>query len=391
MVELRDFLNEQQRRGTRRRLLPLEHPEGGRIVLPEFGEMLDFSSNDYLGLSRHPRLLTAAAEAMGRYGTGAGSARLMGGNLELHRRLEAALALFKGREAALLFGSGYLANIGIIPALVGRHDQIFADRLSHASIYDGCRLAGARLHRFRHNDCNHLEELLKQQRGGEGRALIVVESLYSMDGDLCPLAGVVELKERYGCLLLVDEAHATGLFGPNGAGLVAEAGLSRRVDLVMGTLGKALGSYGAYVAADREMIDYLINRARSFIFSTALPPAASAAALAALALMVEEPELRADLWNKVAFFKDQLTQAGIETELGPSQIIPLPVGQSAAAVLAAEKLRSRGLFVVAVRPPTVPSGTARLRLSVTRHLGEGNLAEAALLLAAGLRPGPGDS
>jgi len=391
MVELRDFLNEQQRRGTRRRLLPLEHPEGGRIVLPEFGEMLDFSSNDYLGLSRHPRLLTAAAEAMSRYGTGAGSARLMGGNLELHRRLEAALALFKGREAALLFGSGYLANIGIIPALVGRHDQIFADRLSHASIYDGCRLAGARLHRFRHNDCNHLEELLKQQRGGEGRALIVVESLYSMDGDLCPLAGVVELKERYGCLLLVDEAHATGLFGPNGAGLVAEAGLSRRVDLVMGTLGKALGSYGAYVAADREMIDYLINRARSFIFSTALPPAASAAALAALALMVEEPELRADLWNKVAFFKDQLTQAGIETELGPSQIIPLPVGQSAAAVLAAEKLRSRGLFVVAVRPPTVPSGTARLRLSVTRHLGEGNLVEAALLLAAGLRPGPGDS
>ncbi|MFH7321437.1 8-amino-7-oxononanoate synthase [Desulfurivibrio sp. D14AmB] len=391
MVRLSDFLSEQQRRGKLRRLLPLEHPEGGRIALPQFGEMLDFSSNDYLGLSRHPRLLTAAAEAMSLFGTGAGSARLMGGNLELHRRLEAALALFKGLPAALLFGSGYLANIGIIPALVGRHDQIFADRLSHASIYDGCRLSGAQLHRFHHNDCNHLEELLQKRRGGAGQALIVVESLYSMDGDLCPLAEVVELKERYGCRLLVDEAHATGLFGPHGAGLVAEAGLAPRVDLVMGTLGKALGSYGAYVAGDREMIDYLVNRARSFIFSTALPPATTAAALAALALMVEEPELRTDLWRRVDFFKGQLTQAGIETDLGPSQIIPLPVGKSAAAALAAEELRSRGLFVVAVRPPTVPEGSARLRLSVTRHLSEGNLAEAALLLAAGLRPGQGGS
>lgn len=388
MVRIAEFLNEQRQRGTLRRLLPLEHPEGGRVLLPELGELLDFSSNDYLGLSRHPRLLTAAAEAMSLYGTGAGSARLMGGNLELHRRLETALALFKTREAALLFGSGYLANIGIIPALVGRHDQIFADRLSHASIYDGCRLSGARLHRFRHNDCNHLEELLKEQRGKNSQALIVVESLYSMDGDLCPLAEVVELKERYGCRLLVDEAHATGLFGPNGAGLVAAAGLSARVDLVMGTLGKALGSYGAYVAADRGMVDYLVNRARSFIFSTALPPATSAAALAALALMVEEPQLRADLGAKVDFFKTRLKQVGITADLGPSQIIPLPVGESAAALAVAEELQQRGLFVVAVRPPTVPEGTARLRLSVTRHLSEENLAEAALLLSSCLLPQP---
>ncbi len=347
--------------------------------MPESGELLDFSSNDYLGLTRHPRLLTAAAEAMSVYGTGAGSARLMGGNLELHRRLETALALLKERDAALLFGSGYLANIGVIPALVGRHDAIFADRLDHASIYDGSRLSGAAVHRFRHNDCNHLEELLKERRG-KGEALIVVESLYSMDGDLCPLAEVVELKERYGCRLLVDEAHATGLFGPHGAGLVGEAGLAGRVDLVLGTLGKALGSYGAYVAGDRDLIDYLVNRARSFIFSTALPPAASAAALAALALMVEEPELRADLWARVEFFKARLKEAGITADLGPSQIIPLPVGESSAALALADELRRRGLFTVAVRPPTVPEGSARLRLSVTRHLTEANLAEAAILL-----------
>ena len=376
-----------KREGSLRQLLPLEHPEGGRVALPELGEMLDFSSNDYLGLSRHPRLLAAAAEAMGRWGTGAGSARLMSGNLAIHRHLEEALAALTGREAALLFGSGYLANVGVIPALVGRHDVIFADRLVHASIVDGCRLAGARLQRFRHNDLDHLEELLQRHRG-EGEALIVVESLYSMDGDICPLPALAELKKRYRCRLLVDEAHALGVFGPHGAGLVARAGVVGQVDLLLGTLGKALGACGAFVAGERLLIAYLINRARSFIFTTAPAPAASAAALAAVELLQEQPEICAELWRKVELFKEQLRAFDPGCELGPSQIVPLPVGQSGAALRLSETLRQKGLFTVAVRPPTVPEGTARLRLSLTNHLDDEELIQAAVLLAKELPPKP---
>lgn len=384
MVDLSGYLEKLTAEGSRRRLPPLEHPEGGRVILRDEDpqrELLDFSSNDYLGLTRHPLLLVAAAEAMSRWGTGAGSARLMSGNLELHRQLEEALARFKQREAALLFGSGYLANVGAIPALVGRGDVIFSDKLNHASIVDGCRLSGAALHRFPHNDLNRLEELLKQHRGGS-EALIVVESLYSMDGDFAPLAQVVELKERYGCRLLVDEAHATGLFGEHGAGLLEESGLSRRVDLILGTLGKALGGYGAYVAGDSRMIEFLLNRARTFIFATALPPAVTATAIAALELLAAEPELRRELWRRVELFKKCLKLGGVEAELGPSQIIPLTVGESKQALDLAAELRQRGIYATAVRPPTVPRGAARLRLSITNHLEPEELNSAAAIIAS---------
>lgn len=390
MKDLAESLSGWAQEGTLRQLLPLEHgEEGGRIRLPmageagkapELREMLDFSSNDYLGLSRHPQLLAAAAEAMGRWGTGAGAARLLSGNLEIHRSLEEALARLTGREAALLFGSGYLANIGVIPALVGRHDTVFGDRHNHASIHDGCRLAGAKLHRFRHNDCNHLEDLLRRHRGAN-EALIIVESLYSMDGDIAPLPELLTLKERYQCRLLVDEAHAIGVFGDHGGGLCAAAGLAERVDLLVGTLGKALGSYGAFVAGERTTIAYLLNRARSFIFATAPPPATTAAGLAAVELLAAKPQLLKELTQKVEFFKSHLRELEIGTELGPSQIIPLPVGQSEAALQLAATLRDKGIFTVAIRPPTVPAGTARLRLSITRHLDENDLATAALLLA----------
>lgn len=393
--DLSAYLAQLELDGNRRRLPNLDHPAGGRVVLlpatapgsepvGEEGELLDFSSNDYLGLTRHPLLLVAAAEALSRLGTGAGSARLLGGDLALHRQLEAALARLKGREAALLFGSGYLANIGIIPALVGRGDAIFCDKLSHASILDGCRLSGAALHRFPHNDSNRLEELLQKHRG-QNRALIVVESLYSMDGDCCPLVEVVELKERYDCRLLVDEAHATGLFGTSGAGLVEAADLGDRVDLVLGTLGKALGGYGAFVAADRPLIEFLINRARSFIFATALPPATTAAALAAVELLATEPELRQALWGRVELFKDCLRLGGVTSELGPSQIIPLVVGSGAKALELAQRLRQRGIYAPAVRPPTVPEGGARLRLSVTNHLERDELSWAAAVIASELK------
>jgi len=382
MVDLKAWLKQQREKGKLRSLRPVIRRGNGRITLAENAdrELIDFSSNDYLALAEHPALLAAAQEALHRFGAGSGASRLMSGDLAMHHELEEAVASLKGKEAALTFGSGYMANAGIIPALTARHDLIFSDRLNHASIHDGCRLSGARLVRFRHNDLNHLEELLKEKRGGTGTALIVVESIYSMDGDRCPLRELVALKERFGCLLMVDEAHATGVFGAKGGGVSEEDGVSRGVDLAMGTFGKALGSYGAYVAGNRELIDYLVNRARSFIFSTALPPAVAAASLAAVRLIRQEPRLRHELHEKIGYFKGLLRTGGYGADLGPSQIIPILIGESGAALGKAELLNKQGIFVTAVRPPTVPEGTARLRLSITRHHGTTDLSLAAKAL-----------
>jgi glycine C-acetyltransferase/8-amino-7-oxononanoate synthase len=365
----------------------LERLDHGRIRLlaadPSSPPLLDFSSNDYLGLSLDQRLIAAGRDALARYGCGSGGARLMSGDLAIHHRLEEEIAALKNKEAALLFGSGYLANAGIIPALAGRHDVIFTDRLNHASIYDGCRLSGAEVVRFAHNDLTQLADLLARKRGAN-QALIVVESIYSMDGDRCPLRDLVALKERYGCLLLVDEAHATGIYGRNGGGVIEEEGISEQVDLAMGTFGKALGSYGAYVAASGKMIDYLLNRARSFIFSTALPPATVAASLAAIGIVRTQPEIRGELLEKVRFFKERLALGGFK-ELGPSQIVPLIIGEAGKALAAAEDLKREGLFVTAVRPPTVPEGSARLRLSITRHHSQEDLAMAADAIKGALK------
>ncbi|MBU4177100.1 MAG: 8-amino-7-oxononanoate synthase [Proteobacteria bacterium] len=381
MVDLKAWLSQQREKGGLRSLRPVIAREKGRLILAgdENHTLLDFSSNDYLALAEHPALIGAAQEALSRSGAGTGASRLMSGDLAVHHELEHAVAQLKGKEGALTFGSGYMANTGIIPALMGRHDLIFSDRLNHASIHDGCRLSGARVIRFRHNDLNHLEELLKEKRG-TGSALIVVESIYSMDGDRCPLRGLAALKERFGCLLMVDEAHATGVFGPHGGGVIEEDGMSGAVDLAVGTFGKALGSYGAFVAGNREMIEYLVNRARSFIFSTALPPAVAAASLAAVRLIRHEPGLRRELQEKIGYFKGLLRKGGYEADLGPSQIIPIVVGESEAALHIAELLREQGIFATAVRPPTVPQGTARLRFSITRHHSTTDLSQAAATL-----------
>lgn len=381
MVDLKDWLNQQREKGGLRSLRPVIRRGKGRLTLAgdDGRELIDFSSNDYLALAEHPALIAAAQQALGQFGTGSGASRLMSGDLAVHHELEETVARLKGKEAALTFGSGYMANTGIIPALVTRHDLIFSDRLNHASIHDGCRLSGARLVRFRHNDLNHLEDLLKEKRG-TGTPLIVVESIYSMDGDRCPLRELVELKERFGCLLMVDEAHATGVFGTNGGGVIEEDGVSGGVDLAMGTFGKALGSYGAYVAGNREMIEYLLNRARSFIFSTALPPSVAAASLAAVQLVRQEPNLRRELHGKIDYFKGLLRTGGYSADLGPSQIIPIQVGESRAALNKADLLRKQGVFAMAVRPPTVPDGTARLRFSITRHHSTADLAQAAKAL-----------
>ncbi len=379
MESLSAWLTERRKSGRHRRLPATDRPAPGRIADTDGRILYDFVSNDYLALTAHPRLIEASHAALDRYGTGAGAARLMSGDLAIHRQLEEEAARLTGKEAALLFGSGYLANAGIIPALVGRGDLVLTDRLDHASIYDGCRLAGARLLRFRHNDCDHLESQLRRHRGRN--ALVVVESVYSMDGDFAPLADLVDLKNQYGFVLMVDEAHAVGIYGEGGGGRVVEAGLSDGVDIVMGTFGKALGSYGAFAAADRILIEYLVNRARTFIFSTALPPAVIGASLAGIELVRATPELRADLAAKAKHFKETLAAHGITTA-SPSQIVPVIIGADEAALECAKGLRERGIYVTAVRPPTVPAGTARLRLSITRHQTDEALAEAAAAVAA---------
>lgn len=366
------WLSERQGQGNLRRLRPLVRPLAGNLHLADNPQpIIDFSSNDYLALSSHPQVIKKSREFLEEHGAGSGAARLMSGDLALHHLLEEEIARFKGQEAALLFGSGYMANVGLIPALMGRHDVIFSDKLNHASIVDGCLLSGAQVLRFRHNDVEHLAELLARKRGS-GQALIVVESLYSMDGDKAPLAELVALKEKYDCLLLVDEAHATGIFGATGAGIVEEAGFTEEVDLVMGTFGKALGSYGAYVAGRQTWIDFLVNRARSFIYSTSLPPAVIGASLGALEVVKGNPGLGRELLKRALFFKKSLADHNLEVE-SDTQIMPLMIGASEAAVHMASRLGEAGFFVTAVRPPTVPENTARLRFSVTLHQSEGDL------------------
>ncbi|MBW2501315.1 MAG: 8-amino-7-oxononanoate synthase [Deltaproteobacteria bacterium] len=386
MERIRKFLLERRQTGTLRTLAPLVRLGHGWVRPLDSGEkLLDFSSNDYLGLAEHPEVIGAARKYLEMFGAGAGAARLMSGDLEINHLLEQEIARFKSTEAALLFGSGYLANTGIIPALAGRGDLIVTDRLNHASIYDGCLLSGARTIRFRHNDLNHLEQILQEKRSQYNSCLLVVESIYSMDGDRCPLVELVKLKKRFGFFLMVDEAHATGIYGENGAGIIEEDGVSDGVDIAMGTFGKALGSYGAYAAASREMVDYLVNRARTFIYSTALPPAVIGASLASLYLVGSEVQHRLDLLAKVAFFKKQLRKNGLKDDFGPSQIIPVMIGDSAKALAAAAELRRRGIYLKAVRPPTVPEGTARLRFSITNHHREEDLKRCAAILAEELR------
>ena len=386
MEQMIKFLNERRATGNLRQLTPLHRVGRGRIKI--FGtedELIDFSSNDYLALAEHPEVIAASRKYLEQFGTGAGAARLMSGDLEINHQLEEEIAQLKSKEAALVFGSGYLANVGVIPALVGRGDLLVTDRLSHASIYDGCLLSGAKIIRFRHNDINHLQQILQEKRSQYNRVLVVVESIYSMDGDRCPLKELIDLKKQGAFLLMVDEAHATGIYGEHGGGIIEEEGVSDGVDVAMGTFGKALGSYGAYVAASQQMIDYLVNRARSFIYATGLPPAVIGATLAALHLVKTEPKLRQDLHDKVVFFKKHLRKNGLKDDLGPSQIVPIMVGDSTKALKLSDELRKNLIFVKAVRPPTVPEGSARLRFSITRYHLEEDLKSCAKLLVQTLR------
>ncbi|NVM56588.1 MAG: 8-amino-7-oxononanoate synthase [Desulfobacterales bacterium] len=340
------------------------YPEVGGKIRIGGRTYLNFSSNDYLNLARHPDVVARAGEALRAAGCSATASRLVTGTLTWHDELEQRLARHKGYPCALLFGSGFLANVGTIPALVGRNDHVFADKLVHASIVDAIMLSRAKLYRFRHNDVEHLEQLLKRI-GTSGRKLIVTESVFSMDGDLAPLQDIAHMAQRHGAMVMVDEAHATGIFGPKGSGLVRGWGLESSINIAMGTLSKAFGGYGGFVACSKSVRAFLINYARSFIYSTAPPPSVVGAALGALRAIEGICDLGGQLLTNAAAFRNQLKDAGLNTGNSASQIIPIMVGENSKALAISHKLREQGIIGVAIRPPTVPQGTARIRFSVT--------------------------
>ncbi|MBL7068372.1 MAG: 8-amino-7-oxononanoate synthase [Candidatus Omnitrophica bacterium] len=371
MDRIDEFLKERNTKNLLRVLRPARQRNEGLIYFKD-KRYIDFSSNDYLGLSNHPKLKEASKKATYEFGTSSSASRLLSGSLELHKRLEDKTAAFKKKEKALVFNSGYQANLGIISSLFGKDDVIFTDRLSHASIIDGILLSKSRFFRFKHNDMGHLEGLLKRERRRYKESLIVTETIFSMDGDRAPLRELVRLKKRYDCKLMVDEAHATGIFGRNGSGVVEEEGLAEEIDLIMGTFSKALGSFGAYLASSKKMVDYLVNSCRSFIYSTALPPGVIAANLAGLELIKEEPFRRRTLLENAGYFRKGLEKCGFETK-GSSQTIPLIIGEAKKTIALGERLQERGYWALPIRPPTVPAGESRLRFSLNYNHTKGIL------------------
>ncbi|QSQ18329.1 8-amino-7-oxononanoate synthase [Myxococcus landrumensis] len=368
----REDLASLQARGLRRYLEPLESPQGP--VVRVGGETLvNFSSNDYLGLAASPSVRAAAIAAVERHGVGTGASRLVMGDTSAHHRLEARLMAFERAEAVLLFNSGYAANTGILPALVGSGDAVFSDALNHASLVDGCRLSRARVVVYPHADVDALAKALAETPGR--RKLVVTDTVFSMDGDVAPLRDIVDVCRAHGAALMVDEAHATGVLGARGAGLCEELGLEGQVDLRMGTLSKALGGQGAYVATSRVVADLLISRARPFIFSTALPAALCAAAEAAVDAVETDSDLRPRLWRNIRRFSDGLRAMGLRAE-PRSAVFPVVLGEPERALDAARRLREAGVLVKAIRPPTVPEGTSRLRfcLSAAHTVGHVDLA-----------------
>jgi len=395
---MRDFFAEElealRKRALDRHLREISSAQGPEVVIAG-RHFINFSSNDYLGLANDPRLREAAASAIDEFGVGAGASRLISGTQSPHLRLERALAKWKGTEAALCFSSGYAAALGTIPALVTKNDVILLDKLCHASLIDGAKLSGAVLRVFPHNHVGKLESHLEWARREHPskRVLIMTESVFSMDGDLAPLRELVQLKKQFGALLMLDEAHAIGVIGLNGRGLAAAENLSHEVDVQMGTLSKALGAGGGYICGSRTLIEWLINRARSFIYSTAPPPAIAAAALAAVDFLAspEGEERRRLLWQKIKLMRELFlslevgrfdagnkrstlnAQRPTSNAGGQSAILPLIVGDEQSALDLASALQDEGFLVPAIRYPTVAKGSARLRITVTAAHEEGQI------------------
>lgn len=392
MNEIEQRLAELDALGLQRRTRLVQGPQGPQVLLDGRAVTL-LCSNNYLALAAHPQVRQAAAQAALEHGAGSGASRLISGTMSVHRELEQRLAEFQGTQACVLFGSGYMANMGVIGALAGRGDVIFSDELNHASIVDGCRLSRARVVVYRHLDIEHLTHALREHGGSGTRRLIVTDSVFSMDGDLAPLVELVELARRHDARIVVDEAHALGALGPGGRGAVAAAGLQDEVDVIVGTLGKALGSYGAFICGSAEMAHYLVNVARQLIFSTAPPPPALAAAQAALELMQEHPWLIEDLHAAARELRTALREQGFPVQEGDMHIVPLLVGEERATVALCEAAIERGVFAQAIRPPTVPPGTSRLRLAAMSAHTPQQMREAARVLRQaaeqiGLDPSP---
>jgi len=336
----------------------------GRTLVVAGREVVCFASNNYLGLAGDERVLAAAKGALDRWGWGSGASALVSGASEPLRRLEERLATFEGSQAALVLGSGYLANLAAIRAAAGVGDVVFLDKLNHASIIDASRASGARVRVFGHRDYDRLEVLLGRSAGVK-RRLIVTDSLFSMDGDIADLPRLVELKRRYEATLMVDEAHATGVMGERGRGVAEQAGVAGEIDIVVGTLSKALGGVGGFVCGSAGLVDYLVNTARSYVYTTAVPAAACAAAEAAVDIVEQEPERRERLKESSAWLRRELREKlGLETGDSCSQIIPVMLGSAERAVAVSKALLARGFLVPAIRPPTVPADSSRLRVSV---------------------------
>jgi len=346
-----------------RELTVIEGAQGPRVRI-KGREVINLSSNNYLGFNTHPKLKEAALKAIEKYGVGSGAVRTIAGTLDIHKKVEERIAEFKNTEAAILFQSGELANQGTIQSIMGKDDVIFSDRLNHASIIDGCRLSRAEIKAYPHKDMEVLENLLKDYKG-TGKKLIVSDGVFSMDGDICPLPKIAELGEKYEAITMVDDAHASGVLGRNGRGTVDHFNLHGRIDIQMGTLSKAIGCMGGYIAGSKSLRDYLIHFSRPFLFSTSHPPSVPASVLAAIDVLENEPEILDTLWSNVNFFKGELKNLGFDTGMSETPITPIIVGEASIAVKMSDMLLEEGIFGQSIGFPTVPRGKARIRTIVT--------------------------
>lgn len=353
-------LKELKKKGLFRTLRRIDSAQGPTVKI-DGREVILLASNNYLGLANHPRVKEAAIRAIERYGFGSGASRLISGNMSLHEELEERIAKFKGTESALLFNSGYTANTGIIPAVVGKGDFIYSDELNHASIIDGCRLSRANIRIYPHKDIDTLERLSKKDKG---RKLIITDTIFSMDGDIAPLKDIYYLAQKYSAIFMVDEAHATGVLGKRGRGAVEYFGLRNKDIIQMGTLGKALGSFGAYAAGSKELITYLRNKVRTFIYTTSLPPPVAAAAIEAIKIIEDDKSLIKRLWDNRKMLVDGLNSSGFNTMGSQTPIVPILLGDAKKALRVAHALFEEGIYAPAIRPPTVPEGESRIRTTV---------------------------
>ena len=362
MKEISNELEEMRKSDLYREMKVIEEEQGPYVKI-ENQEYLSFCSNNYLGLANHPFVKKAAIDAVEQYGWGTGASRLISGNMELHEKLECEISRLKNKRSSLVFPTGYMANLGTICALVGKEDIVICDKLNHASIIDGCRLSGATLRVYPHCDVIKLEKILRNSTHYR-RKLIVTDSVFSMDGDLAPLPDIVTIADNHHAKVMVDEAHGTGIFGKNGAGVVEHFGLENEISIVMGTLSKAIGSLGGFVSGDIDLIHYIRNKARTFIYTTSLPPAVCAASIAGITIIRNDPSLRHALWNNIHYLKERLASLDLKIVPSESPIIPILIGNAKKTLDTAKFLFERGILIPAIRPPTVPEKSSRLRITV---------------------------